>query len=58
MMGNIGPLFNSHWGLQYNIDIPGEARNDQFLINPMAYVRDDDASRFHNHVFGWAGPNE
>lgn len=58
MMGNIGPLFNSHWGLQYNIDIPGGARSDDFLINPMAYVRDDDASRFHNHVFGFIGTND
>lgn len=58
MMGNIGPLFNSHWGLQYNIDIPGEAPADEFLINTKAYVRDDDASRFHNHVFGDAGKNE
>ena len=62
VMGNISSLWNSHWGLQVNVDIPGGVwytGNPKYLISPKAYLRSEDlGARFHLGMWGGLGNNE
>ena len=52
VMGNISSLWNSHWGLQVNRDIPNGQGNDKYLISPKAFLREATGSRHHYGMWG------
>ena len=56
MIGNISALWNSYWGLQLNVDIPGARTNDKYLTSPKAFLTSEaQGARFHHGMWGAPG---
>lgn len=59
MLGQLTSLWNFHWGLMWNIDIPSyDTKGADFKISPKAYIKDGGtAGRFRDDYFGYNTSN-